>query len=181
MVCRSPSPAPLRMRNPCSGFSQERLPLARAPASSGRAVLPGQPLGQRLPVSRGNPIFDLRLTQGCVYAVVQGIPQWILLLIHIDQDFASTFEVDVHDGDAAPFLFQGDEGIFIIGMSGRLAGRTMLWSQSNDPLRGLSLPLPLMPRSAWWSSYARPPVLCLLKAPAQLATVVGVILCVRTA
>jgi hypothetical protein len=69
------------------------------------------------------------------------------------------FVVDLHEGGSALLLLQGDKGIFVGGVRRQLAGGSMVRSQPNDPLRGLSLSLSLMPWLALWSSYARSPVL----------------------
>jgi hypothetical protein len=122
-------------------------------------VLPGQPLRQRLPFRWVNPILNLRLTHGFIYSTVQGIPQGILPLVQVDQDFTCVFVVDLHDGDSALLLLQGDKGIFAGGIRSQLAGGPMVRSQPNDPLRGVSLSVSLMPWLALLSSYARSPVL----------------------
>lgn len=122
-------------------------------------VLPGPPLCQRLPFLWANPILNLRLTHGFIYSTVQRIPQRILPLVQIDQYLTGVFEIDLHESDSALLLLQGDKGIFIGGVRRHLAGGCMVRTQPNDPLRGLSLSLPLMPYVALWSSYARSPVL----------------------
>jgi hypothetical protein len=122
-------------------------------------VLPGPPLRQRLPFFWVNPILNLRLTHGFIYSTVQSIPQWILPLVQVDQDFTCVFEVDLHESDSALLLLQGNKGVFVGGVCSQLAGGTMMQPEANNPLRGLSLSFPLMPYLALWSSYARSPVL----------------------